>query len=91
MGFLDDIAPLKQAAIAELNATADLPALDAAKGAWIGPHGKFTALMKQMGTLSKEERPAVGKAINAAKQEIEAALAARRDGARSAACIPSRK
>jgi len=88
MGFLDDIAPLKQAAIAELNATADLPALDAAKGAWIGPHGKFTALMKQMGTLSKEERPAVGKAINAAKQEIEAALAARREMLELKAALP---
>jgi len=24
------------------------------------PNGKFTALMKQLGTLSKEERPAAG-------------------------------
>ena len=39
------------------------------------PNGKFTALMKQLGTLSKEEKPAAGKAINAAKVELEAALA----------------
>ena len=78
MGFLDDIEPLKQAALAELNAAADLPGLDAAKGAWVGPHGKFTALMKQLGTLSKEEKPAAGKLINAAKVELETALIARR-------------
>ncbi len=30
--------------------------------------------MKQLGTLSKEEKPAAGKAINAAKVELEAAL-----------------
>ncbi len=89
MGFLDDIEPLKQAALAELNATADLPALDAAKGAWIGPHGKFTALMKQMGTLSKEEKPLAGKAINAAKQELEAALTARRETLELVAALPS--
>jgi len=89
MGFLDDIEPLKQAALAELNATADLPALDAAKGAWIGPNGKFTALMKQMGTLSKEEKPLAGKAINAAKQELEAALAARRETLELKVALPS--
>lgn len=79
MGFLDDIEPLKQAALADLNGSADLPALDAAKGAWVGPRGRFTALLRQMGALSKEEKPLAGKAINAAKQEIEAALAARRE------------
>jgi phenylalanyl-tRNA synthetase alpha chain len=88
MGFLDDIEPLKQAALAELNATADLPALDAAKGAWIGPHGKFTALMKQMGSLSKEEKPLAGKAINAAKQELEATLNARREELELKAALP---
>jgi phenylalanyl-tRNA synthetase alpha chain len=77
-GFLDQIEPLKQAALAELKAAPDLPALDHAKGAWVGPHGKFTGLMKQLGSLPKEEKPAAGKLINAAKLELEAALAARR-------------
>jgi phenylalanyl-tRNA synthetase alpha chain len=88
MGFLDDLEPLKQAALVELNAAADLPALDAAKGAWIGPNGKFTALMKQMGTLAKEEKPLAGKAINAAKQELEAALNARRETLELKAALP---
>jgi len=88
MGFFDDIEPLKRAALAELNAAADLPALDAAKGAWIGPHGRFTALMKQMGRLSKEEKPLAGKALNAAKQELEAALTARRETLELKAALP---
>ena len=79
MAFLDDIEPLKQTALAELNAAPDLAALEQTKGAWIGPNGKFTALMKQLGTLSKEEKPAAGKLINAAKVELEAALAAHRE------------
>ena len=71
MSLLQEIDPLKQAALAELKGAADLAALEQAKGAWIGPHGKFTALMKQLGTLPREEKPAAGKAVNAAKVELE--------------------
>ena len=88
MSLLNDIEPLKQTGLAELKAAPDLAALDHAKGAWIGPHGKFTALMKQLGTLSKEERPAAGKLINAAKVELEAALAARREDLELGAALP---
>ena len=88
MSLLDDIEPLKQAALAELKAAAELPALEQTKGAWIGPSGKFTALMKQLGTLPKEEKPAAGKLINAAKVELEAALAARREELELKAALP---
>ncbi len=79
MSFLNDIEPLKQSALADLNAASDLPSLEQSKGAWIGPQGKFTGLMKQLGSLPKEDRPAAGKLINAAQIELEAALSARRE------------
>ncbi len=85
---LINIEPLKQTALAELKAAPDLAALEQTKGAWIGPNGKFTALMKQLGTLSKEEKPAAGKLINAAKIELEAALAARREELELKAALP---
>jgi len=88
MSFLNEIEPLKQTALTELNTAPDLAALEQTKGAWIGPNGKFTALMKQLGTLSKEEKPAAGKLINAAKQELEAALAARREELEMKAALP---
>ena len=88
MGFHDDIEPLKQAALTELTAAPDLAALEQTKGAWIGPNGKFTALMKQLGTLSKEEKPAAGKLINAAKVELEAALISRREELELKAALP---
>jgi phenylalanyl-tRNA synthetase alpha chain len=87
-GFLDQIEPLKQTALAELKAAPDLAALEQAKGAWIGPNGRFTALMKQLGTLSKEEKPAAGKLINAAKVGLEAALAERRGELELKAALP---
>src|ERR1041384_2664488 len=78
MSFLDQIEPLKQAAIADLRAAPDVAALEQTKGNYLGAHGKFTALLKQLGTLPKEEKPAAGKAVNIAKGELEAALAQRR-------------
>lgn len=88
MPLLDEIEPLKQAALAELQAAPDAPALEQTKGAWIGPHGKFTALMKQLGTLSKEDKPVAGKLINAAKVELESALGARREALELKAALP---
>jgi phenylalanyl-tRNA synthetase alpha chain len=87
--LLNEIEPLKQAALADLNAAPDLAALEQAKGNWIGAHGQFTALMKQLGSLPKEDRPAAGKQINQAKLELEAALAARRDALELAAALPA--
>jgi len=88
-GFLDEIEPLKQTALAELKAARDLAALEQTKGAWTGPHGRFTALMKQLGTLPKEEKPVAGKLINAAKVELEAALASRREDLELKAALPN--
>jgi len=88
MSLFNEIGPLKEAALAEMKAAADLAALEHAKGVWIGPHGKFTALMKQLGALPKEEKPAAGKAINAAKVELESALAARREELELKAALP---
>jgi phenylalanyl-tRNA synthetase alpha chain len=87
-GFLDQIEPLKQAALAELRAAPDLAALEQARVNNLGSKGRFTALMKQLGGLAKEEKPAAGKAINSAKVELEAALAQRRGELELKAALP---
>ena len=87
-GFIDQIEPLQQAALVELRGAADLAALEEARAAFLGTGGKFTALLKQLGSLSREERPAAGKRINAAKAELEAALAARRAELELQAALP---
>jgi phenylalanyl-tRNA synthetase alpha chain len=86
--LLNEIEPLKQAALADLTAAPDLAALEHAKGNWIGANGRFTALMKQLGSLPKEDRPAAGKRINLAKVELEAVLAARREQLEQKAALP---
>src|SRR5213596_3200386 len=86
--LVNEIEPLKQSALADLKSAPDIAALERAKGNWIGTHGKFTALMKQLGSLPKVDRPAAGKAINAAKGELESALAERRSELELKAALP---
>lgn len=88
-GFLDQIEPLKQAALAEFRAAKDVGALEQARVNYLGSHGKFTALMKQLGSLPKEEKPAAGKTINLVKSELEAALTERRSDLEMKAALPS--
>jgi len=88
MSFLNDLEPLKQTALADLTAAADLAALEKAKGTYLGANGKFTTLMKQLGTLTKEERPAAGKLINQTKVDLENAMAERRAELESKAALP---
>src|SRR6266496_36744 len=86
--LLNEIEPLKQSALAEMTSAPDPAALERAKGNWIGVHGKFTALMKQLGSLPKEDRPAAGKLINEAKIQLEGALIARREELELKAALP---
>jgi phenylalanyl-tRNA synthetase alpha chain len=83
-----EIESLKRAALAEFGAAPDLKALEQAKVDYLGSHGKFTALVKALGGLPKEERPAAGKLINQAKVELEAALASRHGELELKAAMP---
>jgi phenylalanyl-tRNA synthetase alpha chain len=61
-------------------ASVELPALrtrsdwEAAKARYVGPNGELTAAMKQMGSVPKEDRPALGRLINEAKARFQQLL-----------------
>jgi phenylalanyl-tRNA synthetase alpha chain len=59
--------------------TEEPAALENAKARYLGKEGSLTGLLKGLGKLSPEERPKAGARINEVKQQIEAALQARRD------------
>ncbi|HEY0665975.1 MAG TPA: phenylalanine--tRNA ligase subunit alpha [Gallionella sp.] len=59
-------------------ATGDEAELEQVKARYLGKDGSLTALLKGLGKLSAEERPAAGARINQVKQAIEAALQERR-------------
>ena len=88
MSLLNELEAVKAGALVAFGAATDLPGLDQAKGAVLGGDGRFTVLLKQLGSLPKEERPSVGKALNAVKVEIEAALVARRSELELKAALP---
>ncbi len=54
----------------ELAALKTRAEFEAAKARYVGPNGEFTVLMKQMGTVPKEQKPAMGKLINEAKGKL---------------------
>ncbi len=53
--------------------------LEQAKARYLGREGRLTELLKGLGKLSAEERPAAGARINQVKQAIESALQQRRE------------
>jgi phenylalanyl-tRNA synthetase alpha chain len=58
----------------ELAGLGTRPEFEAAKARYVGPNGELTALMKQMGSVPKEQRPVLGKLINEAKAQVQAQL-----------------
>jgi len=72
------IDALRATALAAIDDAADLAQLDQVRVRFLGKSGELTALLKQLGTLPKEERPAAGQWINQAKDALQQALDARK-------------
>ncbi|MCD7741883.1 MAG: phenylalanine--tRNA ligase subunit alpha [Ruminococcus sp.] len=65
---------IEQRAKAELEKAADLKALDEIRVKFLGKKGEITAILKQMGKLSAEERPVIGQLANKVRSDIESAI-----------------
>jgi phenylalanyl-tRNA synthetase alpha chain len=70
----DQLSALLAKAQAELAALKMRPEFEAAKARYVGPNGELTALMKQMGSVPKDQKPVVGKLINETKGQIQTLL-----------------
>lgn len=71
---MTNLDPLIQEAKKAIAEAVDLQALDQIRVAYLGKKGSLTERLKQLGSLSPEERPAAGQAINVAKQAVQEAL-----------------
>jgi phenylalanyl-tRNA synthetase, alpha subunit len=60
----------------DLAQVADTKALEALRVRYLGKKGEVTAILKQMGSLSAEERPVLGALANELRTKIEAGIAA---------------
>ena len=79
---LEDI---KSRALASLDAAVSPPDLEELRVKFLGKKGELTALLKQMGKLSPEERPVMGQLANTVRAEIEARLEERKSAIHAAA------
>jgi phenylalanyl-tRNA synthetase alpha chain len=75
---LADLTALTQEALAGVAACGDLTALEEARVRWLGKKGLLTEQLKALGALPAAERPAAGARINEAKEQVQAAIEARR-------------
>lgn len=73
---MDLDAIIKQAE-AQINDAQDANTLDAVRVDFMGKKGQLTDLLKGLGKLSAEERPAAGQKINQAKQQIQKLIQSR--------------
>ena len=66
---------IKSTALSALEHVQDLKELDALRVKFLGKKGELTAILKQMGSLSAEERPVIGQIANEVRSAIEQSVA----------------
>ncbi|PKM06120.1 MAG: phenylalanine--tRNA ligase subunit alpha [Gammaproteobacteria bacterium HGW-Gammaproteobacteria-4] len=82
---MGDIASLIASAAAQVDAADSIEALEVQRVLLLGKQGQITGLLKQLGALPADQRKAAGEAVNRAKDEIGARIAARREQLEQAA------
>ena len=70
----ETLEQIRQEALAALEAAGDAQELDALRVKYLGKKGALTALLKQMGKLSPEERPVMGQLANEVREALTGAL-----------------
>jgi phenylalanyl-tRNA synthetase alpha chain len=75
---MDDIAELKSRILGAVGAAADESALEDLRVAAIGKKGEISLKMRELGAMSPEQKQQVGPILNALKDEVNAAIAAKR-------------
>ena len=73
----ETLEQIRQEALDALAGAADAQALDALRVKYLGKKGELTAVLKQMGRLSAEERPVIGQLANEVRAALEEALETR--------------
>jgi phenylalanyl-tRNA synthetase alpha chain len=78
MAAEESLSSLVERALADVQAAADVAALDEVRVRLLGKKGALTEQLKSLGALPAAERPVVGAKINEAKLAVQSALEARR-------------
>ena len=71
---MENLESLTEEAIDAVMQASDLSSLDSLRVNYLGKKGQITALLKSLGKLSADERPAAGAKINVAKERVSSAI-----------------
>lgn len=80
----EQLQKIKESTLSEINGLTDAKALEDLRVKVLGKKGELTAILKQMGKLSAEERPLIGQLANDVRAEIESALSEKNSALKSA-------
>ena len=69
---------LREASRRAIEEAVDMDALEALRVRYLGKKGELTAILKQMGKLSAEERPVIGQLANEGRSELESGIESRK-------------
>ncbi|GAB3288757.1 phenylalanine--tRNA ligase subunit alpha [Parahaliea aestuarii] len=82
---MENLEQLAAEARSKIQAADDSATLEQLRVDYLGKKGQITALLKSLGKLSAEERPAAGAQINVVKQELQELIGERKQALESAA------
>ena len=74
----EELERIRTQALADIHSALDNLSLDAVRVRVLGKKGELTALLKQMGKLSPEERPVMGQLANSVRTALEEKLEQRK-------------
>jgi len=75
---MDDLTPLRQLWLDRINTAADPAAIEEVRLAALGKKGEISLKMRELGKMTPEERQTTGRKLNELRDEIDAALRARK-------------
>lgn len=75
---MENLDALVSQALEAVQQAADVNALEQLRVQYLGKKGELTQVMKTLGNIPAEERPKVGAMVNAAKEQVQTALNARK-------------
>ncbi|MBL3672323.1 phenylalanine--tRNA ligase subunit alpha [Paracoccus aerius] len=75
---MDDLNPLRQQWLDRINGATDPSEIEEVRLAALGKKGEISLKMRELGRMSPEERQTIGRALNELRDELDAALRARK-------------
>ncbi len=77
MDILERLRELEGAGLADIAGATDTASLESVRVSYLGKKGSLTGVLRGLGSLPAEERPAIGQASNAVREALEEALSVR--------------